>query len=131
VLHLPELVFHAAPHATQVDPDYAVPFFAYTFCCVREMRHDSCIVKCSIELTGLSDPAVHHGRHLCIVTHVTADGDGPMTGGNEFVGLRLHARAVASPVPEAAPVTSATLFSKERQIHEFPSLPLIHKSRCQ
>src|SRR4051812_18155705 len=27
-LHLPQLVLHAAPHATQVDPDNAVPFLA-------------------------------------------------------------------------------------------------------
>src|SRR6516164_1570723 len=89
-LHLPEFVLHTAPHATQVDPDHAVPLFARTVGGGGDMRHNSCIVERGVDSAELGYGAVHHGRHLCVVTHVTADGDGLVTSDNQLLGFRLY-----------------------------------------
>ena len=85
--HLPQFVLHAAPHAAQVDPDHAVPVFAGAVGGRGDAGHDARVVERGVEPAELGNGAVHHRRHLGVVTHIAADGDCLVTGGDQLLRL--------------------------------------------
>ena len=41
LLHVPKFVFHATPHASQIDTAHSVPIAKSTLCSYRSLSHDS------------------------------------------------------------------------------------------
>ena len=124
--HLPQFVLHAAPHAAQVDPDDAVPFLAGAVGGRGDPGHDARVVERGVEPAELGDGAVHHRATWAssLTSQRTAIALWPAatnfsaaafttsslkSASTTAAPASANACAVASPMPAAAPVTSATL----------------------
>ena len=74
-LHLPKLVLHATPDATQIDADDTVPLVPAGVGDGRDPRHHARIVERGVESAKLGDGAFDHSRHVRVVTHIATDGE--------------------------------------------------------
>lgn len=56
----------------------------------RDPGHDPRVVERGVESAELGDGTVHHRGHLGVVAHITTDGEGLVTGGDQLLGCGLH-----------------------------------------
>jgi hypothetical protein len=124
--HLAQLVLHAVPHATEIDRSYAIEFFATGIRGFDGRTLNAGIVERRVQPPEGGDGPLHHCRHLCFFGDIASDADRVAAGGNAILGCgtktstsasaapaSANALAVASPIPETAPVTSATALLKD------------------
>jgi hypothetical protein len=129
--HLSQFVLHAVEDAAQIDRIHAIEFFDAGISGFHGGGLHAGIVECRIQATEYRDGLLDHGSHLSLVGDIATDGDRLMVGGDQFfycgancvlMDVRQRdgspasakALAVARPMPEAAPVTSATLSLKDQ-----------------
>jgi len=124
---------HATPDTAQVIPNNSVIVIAGRISRFGEDILNAGIVVSGIEPPVSSDSLLHHCFYLRVIRHVAANRKRLVTLIGKLFGCGLHcllipvcnntdapdsakAFAVASPNPDAAPVTSATLF--RRYVHD-------------
>jgi hypothetical protein len=129
--HPAQLVLHTAPDATEVDGRHPVKILSGLIGCFRNDILDSGIVVGCIQPAESGDRLLNHCFYLSVISYVATNSECFVTPGNEFSSAAERAAssfqsantteapdsakafAVARPSPDPAPVTSATLFSKD------------------
>jgi hypothetical protein len=123
--HLAELVLHACPDAAQVDRGHAVEVLGRFIGRIGRGNLDAGVVEGHVESAEGGDGAFHHGGDLGFVRDVAvmpmawcpaavsssaaADTDSGLTSASTTAApASAKAWAVVSPMPDPAPVTSAT-----------------------
>ena len=118
-------MFHARPHPAQVDRRDSVEDLRRLAGGTAGWNHNPGIVERHIEPAERIDGHGDHGRHAVLVGHVTTNTKHLVAGGCQLLCGRTkrglvdvcdyhrapasaNARAVAKPMPELPPVTSAT-----------------------
>jgi hypothetical protein len=123
--HDRNLVTHRIENAPDVGVENA-PIFRCSYLFERTLPFDASVVKCDVEPTEFLDRKINHRLHVGFFRDVCANEGGIASEffdlPNEFCALfsrrperttfasaRANAMAVALPMPEVPPVTSATL----------------------
>ena len=123
--HLDQLVFHTGPDTAQIDGDHAVEGTRGFLGQIAHRTQDTGIVERHVQLSEGGNCALDHGRGLRLVRHVAGHANRPVPGRHKpsfaarsvlsLISTRTtaapdsaNAFAVASPIPELAPVTRAT-----------------------
>ena len=123
--HLQKLVLHASPDTPQIDGVHPVKRLRRLVRHIGSWSLDARIVEGGVKPAKGSDGALHHRRHLSFVdtsqSTPIASPPADLISSTAFCKASsltsakvtaapawAKARAVASPIPEAAPVTSAT-----------------------
>jgi hypothetical protein len=131
--HLAQLVFHAVPDAAQIDRVHALEFFAADISHFHGRGYHAGVIERGIEATKGGYRLLDHCGYLSLVRDIAADGNRLMAGGTSCSAAErtafswtsasataapasAKALAVVRPMPEPAPVTRATLFSKDEFI---------------
>lgn len=129
--HMLQFELHATPYTLEVDGHHPVVIVSGRVRSLCEHILNAGIVVSCIEPPERGDRLFHHCLHLRVIGNVIADGQCLMTtvanslaadcasfsfqsANTTEAPASAKALAVARPNPDAAPVTSATLFSKDK-----------------
>jgi hypothetical protein len=128
--HLEQFVLHAAKYGAEIDAVHTIEFRQAGIGDFRNRALNTGVVECRIQPAEARNRSLYHGFYLPVIGHVAQYADGFVSGGDQFLGgcpnrgfidIRQRDRGAfcrkgargGDPIPEAAPVTSATLPSKD------------------